>query len=123
VTEEGPTAPRSPGDLAGQLRAAADRIMAGWTAAGSASGGQLSVPGLPPMPATMSARQVEVILADLADRRAQVQALKAQLEAFDAQLGSLEANLHPLLEWTRSWASVERSIGEFWKPLSGGSAQ
>jgi hypothetical protein len=123
VTEGGSTAPRTPADFAAQLRAAADRIMAGWTSmAGSAGGGTASLPGLPTMPATMSARQMEAILEDLAARRAQVQALKTQLEGFDDQLGTLEANLRPLLEWTRTWANVESTIGEFWRPLSGGSA-
>ena len=124
MSEEEPASPRTPADLAGQLRAAADRIMAGWTsAAGSAAGATPSGPGLPTMPATMSARQMEALLEDLAARRAQVQALKTQLEGFDDQLGSLEANLRPLLEWTRTWASVESSIADFWRPLSGGGAR
>lgn len=121
MSQEEPPAPRTPADLAGQLRAAADQIMAGWTkAAGSAVGGTAPVPGLPTMPATMSVRQMEALLEDLAARRAQVQALKTQLEAFDDQLGSLEANLRPLLEWTRTWANVEGSIADFWRPLSRG---
>jgi outer membrane protein TolC len=121
VSQEEPSAPRTPADLAGQLRAAADQIMASWTkAAGSAVGRTVPVPGLPTMPATMSVRQMEALLEDLAARRAQVQALKTQLEAFDDQLGSLEANLRPLLEWTRTWANVEGSIADFWRPLSGG---
>lgn len=127
MSEEEPASPRTPADLAGQLRAAADQIMAGWTkAAGSAVSGTAptpglpTVPGLPTMPATMSVRQMEALLEDLAARRAQVQALKTQLEAFDDQLGSLEANLRPLLEWTRTWANVEGSIADFWRPLSGG---
>jgi outer membrane protein TolC len=121
VSQEEPSAPRTPADLAGQLRAAADQIMAGWAkAAGSAVGGTAPVPGLPTMPATMSVRQMEALLEDLAARRAQVQALKTQLEAFDDQLGSLEANLRPLLEWTRTWANVEGSIADFWRPLSRG---
>jgi hypothetical protein len=129
---EGPTGPPTPADLAGQLRATADRIMAGWTAAagagaGSGGAGTPSPPGMPafpaPMPATMSARQLEALLEDLAARRAQVQALKTQLEGFDDQLGSLEANLRPLLEWTRTWANVESTVGEFWRPLSGGATQ
>ena len=124
MTEEGPTPPRTPADFAAQLRGVADRIMTGWTAAaGSAAAGTPSLPRLPAMPATMSERQLEALLADLAARRAQVQALKTQLEGFDDQLGSLEANLRPLLEWTRTWADAERAISEFWRPLSGGSAR
>ena len=130
VTEEGPSTPRTPADFAAQLRAAADRMMASWTAATGAAAGAAtgaaapkgaSFPGLPTMPATMSARQMEAVLEDLSARRAQVQALITQLETFDGQLGSLEANLRPLVEWTRTWASVESSIADFWRPLSGGS--
>jgi hypothetical protein len=127
VNEQGSTGSPGPADLAGQLREAADRIMAGWASmagAGAGPGGTPSLPGPPTMPATMSARQMETILEDLAARRAQVQALKTQLEGFDDQLGSLEANLRPLLEWTRTWATVETAVGEFWRPLSpGGAAQ
>lgn len=123
MTEDEATGPRTPADLAGQLRAAADRIMAGWTAAaGSAATAAPGMPALPTMPATMSARQMESLLDDLTARRAQVQALKAQLEIFDEQLGSLEGNLRPMLEWTRTWANVETAIGDFWRPLSGGSS-
>jgi hypothetical protein len=128
VTEEAAGGPRTPADVAAQLRAAADRIMAGWTSmagsgSGSGSGGTASLPGPPTMPATMSVRQMEALLEDLAARRAQVQALKTQLEGFDDQLGTLESNLRPLLEWTRTWANVEGTMSEFWRPLSGGSAQ
>jgi hypothetical protein len=128
VSEEEPAAPRTPADLAGQLRAAADRIMAGWTAAatgaaaGTGAGAKPPIPALPTMPATMSARQMESLLNDLAARRAQVQALTSQLQIFDEQLASLEANLRPMLEWTRTWANVESAIGDFWRPLSGGSS-
>jgi len=105
------------------MRAAAERIVAGWTAA---AGG--SVPGspagpafvLPTMPATMTARQMETLLDDLAARRAQVQALGAQLRAFDEQLATLETNLRPFLEWTRTWAGVEGAMADFWRPLTGG---
>jgi hypothetical protein len=97
--------------------------MASWTAAaGGVVPGTAQVPGPPTMPATMSARQMDALLEDLAARRAQVQALMTQLEAFDGQLGSLEANLRPLVEWTRTWANVEGAIADFWRPLSGGSA-
>jgi hypothetical protein len=124
VTEPGPTSPRSPADLAGQLREAADRIMAGWTSmAGGGAGGAKtpSFPTLPTMPATMSAEQMETFLQDLAARRAQVQALVTQLERFDEQLGTLEAGVRPFVEWTRMWADMEKTMTEFWRPPSGSS--
>jgi hypothetical protein len=125
MTEEDPAAPRSPADFAGQLRAAADRIMAGWTAASQSAAGA-AVPGfagLPALPAAMSARQVQALLDDLAARRAQVQALTAQLETFDEQLGTLESSVRPFLEWTQKWAELEKTMGEFWRPPSAGPAR
>jgi hypothetical protein len=107
--------PRSPDDLARALREAADRVMSGWTAAA----GSMRPPALPDLsgsPATASARQVEAVLDDLAARRAQVRALQEQLTGFDEQLGTLEASLRPLLEWTRTWAELERALGGFWSP-------
>ena len=119
MTEAGGTGPRTPADLAGQLRAAADRIMAGW----SATTGSAGMPaGLPPMPATASAQQLQALLDDLAARRAQIQALRAQLEGFDEQLASLETSLRPMLEWTRTWASMESALGNLWRPPGGGSS-
>jgi outer membrane protein TolC len=106
--------PGSPDDLARALREAADRLMSPWTAAGPVR--FTPPPGLPAPPVTAWARQVQAVLDDLAARRAQVQALRAQLEAFDEQLGNLEASLRPLLEWTRTWAELERAMAEFWSP-------
>ena len=99
---------------------AAGAPAAGTPAAGKQPAGKTPA-GAPLMPATMSARQMETVLTDLAARRAQVQALVAQLQAFDDQLGSLEGNLRPLLEWTRTWAGMESAMGDFWRPLSGGA--
>lgn len=112
--------PRTPAELARQLREAADRLMGGWTAATGAAagaGGQPRMPGLPAMPttpATLSSRQLQAVVDDIAARRAQVRALVAQLEGFDDQLGTLEASLRPVLEWTRAWADVESAVGAFW---------
>jgi hypothetical protein len=120
MSEGEATGPRTPADLAGQFRAAADRLMAGWTAAaGTAAGGTPSLPALPPMPATMSAEQLETFLDDLAARRGQVQALVTQLQLFDEQLGTLEASVRPFVEWTRTWVELERTMTQFWRPPSG----
>jgi hypothetical protein len=124
VTEGRSTGPASPADFAAQLRAAADRMMAGWTAAtGTGASATPSLPGLPPMPATMSAQKIQALLDDLAARRAQVQALTSQLQQFDEQLGTFEASIRPFLEWTRTWADLEKTMGEFWRPSSGASGK
>jgi hypothetical protein len=125
MTDESSSESRTPADLAGQLRDMADRLMAGWTTAAGAATRSPSLPGLPTLPtlpATASAQQLQAVLDDLAARRAQVQALATQLEAFDQQLGSLEASLRPMLEWTRTWADLEKSMGEFWRLPGSGSA-
>ena len=94
---------------------------------GSAAGGPASVvpglpaiPGMPPMPglpttpATMSARQLQAVVDDIAARRAQVQALVAQLTVFDEQLGALETSLAPILQWLRTWSDLEGAVTDFW---------
>jgi len=131
VTEEGPGPARNPADLAGQLHAMADRLMSGWTAAAGAATGSAGkrpampavpqMPSMPPMPATLSAQQLQAVLDDLAARRAQVQALRGHLETFDEQLGALESNLRPLAEWTKTWADLEKSVGDFWRMPGSGS--
>jgi hypothetical protein len=125
MTGDGPDAP-SPGDVLRQLHEAADRLMAGWTAAGWPGGrsaaGPPSPPRLPALPATVSAEQVQRVLDDLAARRAQVQALRDQLTTFDEALGALETNLRPMAEWTRTWAALEKSVTDFFRPPGGGAA-
>jgi hypothetical protein len=78
--------------------------------------GMPPIPGMPATPVTMSARQVQAIVDDIAARRSQVRALVAQLEAFDEQLGTLEASLRPLLVWLRTWADLEGAVTDFWTP-------
>jgi hypothetical protein len=130
VTEQGPAGPVSPFDIARQMREAADRLMSAWTtAAGSVPGAAGDLPGttgkqpaLPALPATLSTEKVQGVLDELADRRAQTQALRDSLTAFDEQLGVLEAGLRPVLEWTKSWADLEKSISEFWRLSGSGGA-
>jgi outer membrane protein TolC len=105
---------RSPAELAGQLRAAADRLLAGWT--GAPGRAPAAPPGLPVPPATLTAQQLQAVVDDIAARRAQVQTLRTQLGAFDEQLGALEASLGPLLEWTRTWAGLESTMLDLWRP-------
>jgi hypothetical protein len=122
VTEGGAAGLPSPADFAGQMRAAAERVMAGWTAAAT-SGAGATKPAMPALPATMSAKQIQALLDDLAARRAQVQALVTQLETFDEQLATFETSVRPLLEWTRTWADLEKTLSEFWRPPAGASGE
>jgi hypothetical protein len=91
-------------------------------AAGGGVPGLPAIPGMPPMPgmpgtpATMSARQLQAVVDDIAARRAQVQALVTQLTTFDEQLGALETSLTPLLQWLRTWADLEGAVTDFWTP-------
>jgi hypothetical protein len=105
---------RSPAELAGQLRAAADRLLAGWT--GAPGRAPAAPPGLPVPPATLTAQQLQAVVDDIAARRAQVQALVTQLTMFDEQLGALETSLKPLLQWLRTWADLEGAVTDFWTP-------
>lgn len=103
------TGPGDPSELVKRLREATEKVMSGWTGA------------RPVPPATLSARQLQAVLDDLAARRAQVQALQAQLGLFDEQLATLETSLGPLLEWSRTWAGVEGAMTDLWRlPGSGG---
>ena len=128
MTEEGQG--RNPADLAGQLHAMADKLMSGWASAAGAvtkppagppGPANPATPAMPALPATLSARQLQTVLDDLATRRAQVQALRSSLESFDEQLGALESNLRPLAEWTKTWADLEKSVGDFWRMPGSGS--
>jgi hypothetical protein len=93
---------------------------------GPAGGGSLpglpAIPGMPPIsgmpatPATLSARQLQAVVDDIAARRSQVQALVAQLTAFDEQLATLETSLRPLLQWLRTWSDLEGAVTDFWTP-------
>ena len=76
--------------------------------------GMPPMPGLPTTPATMSARQLQAVVDDIAARRAQVQALVAQLTVFDEQLGALETSLAPILQWLRTWSDLEGAVTDFW---------
>src|SRR3954462_13744347 len=98
------TDPLDPAHAMAELQAAARRLWAG-------------VPGPPPvLPATLSARQLQALLDDLAARRDQISALRDQLGTFDEQLAGLQTALTPLLEWAKIWSGVERTVTDPWKP-------
>ena len=111
----------SSGAVGGQTRTGTRGADAG-SGGGPAVPGLPAIPGMPPIPgmpatpATMSARQLQAVVDDIAARRSQVRALVGQLEAFDEQLGTLETSLRPLLQWLRTWADMECAVTDFWTP-------
>jgi hypothetical protein len=116
---DGAPAPRAP--------AAASDVRAGSGTGRAGGAGWPAVPGMPDLsallgplvpPATLSARQLQAVLDDLAARRAQVQALRTQLGLFDEQLAALETSLGPVLEWTKAWAGMEQKMTNLWRPPS-----
>jgi hypothetical protein len=71
----------------------------------------------------MPAAQLESIVGEIRERREQLRALQAQMAVFEEQLAMLESSLTPLLEWTRTWAGMEKAMLDFWRlPGSGGGS-
>jgi len=54
--------------------------------------------------------QLEMLLAEIAAKRALIGALHAQLTAFDRELAILEKSLQPLREWGNQWSQVQASL-------------
>jgi hypothetical protein len=46
-------------------------------------------------------------------QRQSLGAMRAQLEALDQQLAVFERILDPLVEWSASWAQLEKAVGDF----------
>ena len=107
-----PTATRHTGGPAPRTAAGSGAALPGLPAIP----GMPPIPGLPGTPATMSARQLQAVVDDIAARRSQVQALIANLTVFDEQLGALETSLRPLLQWLRTWSEMESAVTDFWTP-------
>lgn len=82
-----------------------------------------SLPGvtLPPMPGALTAAQLAAISTAVSAQRAGVQAMQGQLGALDEQLGVLESILEPLVQWSSTWATVEKKFVP--KPDNGNSDQ
>ena len=115
ITPAASTGSGGTGGAAGSAKAASG-------GSGSGPAGLPAIPGMPPMPglsatpATLSARQLQAVVDDIAARRSQVQALVTQLNTFDEQLAALETSLKPLLQWLRTWSELEGAVTDFWAP-------
>lgn len=108
---------RSIDEFVNQLRGFTDRARSLAGAAPSA----LSLPALPSPPGAMSAAQLRAIARSVSAQRQQIAAMTAQLEAFDEQLAVFERILEPLVEWSSTWARLEKAVGSFGRGEAAGT--
>ena len=113
-TATGKLVGRSIDEFVNQLRAFSDRAR---SIAGAVPS-RLPLPALPSPPGAMSAAQVSAIAQTVRAQRESITAIRAQLDAFDQQLGVFERILDPLVEWSASWAQLEKAVGDFVRPAS-----
>ena len=109
---------RSIDEFVNQLRGFTDRARSLAGAAPSA----LSLPALPSPPGAMSAAQLRAIARSVSAQRQQIAAMTAQLEAFDEQLAVFERILEPLVEWSSTWARLEKAVGSFGRGEAAGTS-
>jgi len=109
---------RSIDEFVNQLRGFTERAM---SMAGSVPS-RLSLPALPSPPGAMSAAQLRAIAQTVSAQRTSIAAISAQLEAFDQQLAVFERILEPLVEWSGSWAHLEKAVGDFVRRDGGSEA-
>ncbi|TQN42637.1 hypothetical protein FHU33_2043 [Blastococcus colisei] len=105
---------RSIDEFVGQLRGFTDRAR---SLAGAVPS-KLHLPSLPSPPGAMSAAQVGAVAQTVKAQRQSIAAMRAQLDAFDQQLGILEKILDPLVEWSSTWAQLEKAVGDFVRPTN-----
>ena len=106
---------RSIDEFVNQLRGFSDRAR---TIAGAVPS-KLSLPALPSPPGAMSAAQLKAVAQTVQAQRRSIAAMQAQLEAFDQQMAVFERILDPLVEWSSTWAQLEKAVGDFVRPNNG----
>ena len=111
-TATGKLVGRSIDEFVNQLRGFSERAR---SIAGAVPS-RLHLPALPSPPGAMSAAQVSAIAQTVRAQRESISAIRAQLDAFDQQLGVFERILDPLVEWSASWAQLEKAVGDFVRP-------
>ena len=111
-TATGKLVGRSIDEFVNQLRGFSDRAR---SIAGAVPS-RLHLPALPSPPGAMSAAQVSAIAQTVRAQRESISAIRAQLDAFDQQLGVFERILDPLVEWSATWAQLEKAVGDFVRP-------
>ena len=113
-TATGKLVGRSIDEFVNQLRGFSDRAR---SIAGSVPS-RLHLPALPSPPGAMSAAQVGAVAQTVKAQRQSIAAMRAQLDAFDQQLDVLERILDPLVEWSATWAQLEKAVGDLVRPGS-----
>jgi hypothetical protein len=111
-TATGKLVARSIDEFVHQLRGFSERAR---SVAGAVPS-RLHLPALPSPPGAMSAAQVRAIAQTVRAQRESISAIRAQLDAFDQQLAVFERILDPLVEWSSSWAQLEKAVGDFVRP-------
>ena len=111
-TATGKLVGRSIDEFVNQLRGFSERAR---SIAGAVPS-RLHLPALPSPPGAMSAAQVSAIAQTVRAQRESISAIRAQLDAFDQQLGVFERILDPLVEWSATWAQLEKAVGDFVRP-------
>lgn len=103
---------RSIDEFVSQLRGFSDRARS----IAGAMPARLHLPALPSPPGAMSAAQVSAIARTVRAQRESISAIRAQLDAFDQQLAVFERVLDPLVEWSSTWAQLEKAVADFVRP-------
>lgn len=103
---------RSIDEFVNQLRGFTDRAR---SVAGAVPS-KLHLPALPSPPGALSAAQLKAIAQTVRAQRESIGAMQAQLEAFDQQMAVFEKILDPLVEWSSTWAQLEKAVGDFVRP-------
>jgi hypothetical protein len=99
---------RSIDEFVNQLRRFTDRAQ---NLAGAAPA-RIVLPRLPSPPGAMSAAQLRAIAKAVRAQRQSLAAMREQLDAYDEQMAVFERILDPLLEWSTTWARLERAVSD-----------
>jgi hypothetical protein len=112
TTATGGLVGRSIDEFVSQLRGFSDRAR---SIAGNVPS-KLHLPVLPSPPGAMSAAQLRTVQQTVNAQRQSIAAMRAQLDAFDGQLAVFERLIDPLVEWSSTWAQLEKAVGDFVRP-------
>ncbi len=120
AADDEPTAGGTPGsvnDLIGALLGMTEKLT-GLSGLAAMVPGMTSLPALPalptmpsiPRPGALTAAQLAAMSGAIASQRRSIEAMQAQLAAFDQQLAVMEQVLEPLIQWSTTWADLEKKV-------------